>query len=159
MKVWCVAVIFCYLFWIGLSSLLPKSTLKAALRTGNSGNDDAIDRALYSRQLLVYGESAQVQLKHATILLIGKGALTNEIAKNMALSGVGKVLIVDTPHSASEAIRPGPSLLGHAVSLAQYVVDVNRNVAVSIASAQLQANVCLQPLYINLGRIRFCGPF
>lgn len=37
----------------------------------------------------------QEALSHATVLLLGAGAVGNEVAKNLALSGIGRLVIVD----------------------------------------------------------------
>jgi molybdopterin/thiamine biosynthesis adenylyltransferase len=49
---------------------------------------------LWARELLIYGEDFK-RIKQIKILLVGAGALGNEIAKNLALSGVGTMTIVD----------------------------------------------------------------
>jgi len=94
MRAWCIVVAL-YLLINGVSSALPRGSLTTRLGVRKLADDESIDKALYSRQLLVYGESAQVQLKHATILLIGRSNLNNEIAKNVALAGVGKIIFVE----------------------------------------------------------------
>lgn len=50
---------------------------------------------LWARQLLVWGSEGQRKLRTATVLLAGAGAIGNEAAKNLAMLGVGKLLIVD----------------------------------------------------------------
>jgi molybdopterin/thiamine biosynthesis adenylyltransferase len=50
---------------------------------------------LWSRQLLVWGAEGQSTLRTATVLLAGAGAIGNEAAKNLAMLGVGKILIAD----------------------------------------------------------------
>ena len=56
-------------------------------------NETAVDEQLYSRQLLVYGKSAQHRMQDAHILVVGESPLTAEIVKNLALAGVGKISI------------------------------------------------------------------
>lgn len=53
-----------------------------------------IDESLYSRQMYVYGKSMQ-QISNAVVLLINLTELTVEVAKNIILSGVKQVDIVD----------------------------------------------------------------
>lgn len=118
-----------YLFLEVVSSSFPRGPLKTGLGIRRPSDDGSIDKALYSRQLLVYGVSAQVKLKQATILMVGRSHLNNEIAKNIALAGVGKILFVE---QAGNANARAPTLLGNAPSPAQYVADLNRNVEVRV---------------------------
>lgn len=53
-----------------------------------------IDESLYSRQMYVYGKSMQ-QICNAVVLLINLTELSVEVAKNIILSGVKQVDIVD----------------------------------------------------------------
>ncbi len=50
---------------------------------------------LWGRQLLLWGTSGQRRLNEATALIAGAGALGNEVAKNLAMAGVTKMVIVD----------------------------------------------------------------
>jgi len=50
---------------------------------------------LWARQLLVWGSEGQRKLRTATVLLAGAGAIGNEAAKNLAMLGLGRMLIVD----------------------------------------------------------------
>ncbi len=50
---------------------------------------------LWARQLLVWGSEGQRKLQTATILLAGAGAIGNEAAKNLAMLGARRILIVD----------------------------------------------------------------
>ncbi|MGA2627332.1 MAG: ThiF family adenylyltransferase [Candidatus Bathyarchaeia archaeon] len=50
---------------------------------------------LWARQLLVWGAEGQQKIRNATVLLAGAGAIGNEAAKNLAMLGVGKIIIVD----------------------------------------------------------------
>ena len=127
MRAWCIVVALSYLFLQRAFSSLPRGPVKTGLGIRKPGDDESIDKALYSRQLLVYGVSAQIKLKQATILMVGRSHLNNEIAKNVALAGVGKILFVE---QAGNAKAMAPTLLGNAPSLAHYVADLNRNVEV-----------------------------
>ena len=49
---------------------------------------------LWARELLIYGEKFK-RIRKARILLVGAGAVGNETAKNLALSGVGRITIID----------------------------------------------------------------
>jgi molybdopterin/thiamine biosynthesis adenylyltransferase len=50
---------------------------------------------LWARHLLVWGLQGQRRIRNASILLAGAGAIGNEVAKNLAMLGVGRMLIVD----------------------------------------------------------------
>jgi ubiquitin-activating enzyme E1 len=94
----------------------------------------AVDEQLYSRQLFVYGRSAQKRLSGSHILLYG-GAddvkLLAEVAKNLALAGVGKLSIRMPPtrktkqHSGSPQNHKHSSLLGDSKDLISYCSELN----------------------------------
>lgn len=50
---------------------------------------------LWARHLIEWGEAGQRKVRSATVMLAGAGAIGNEVAKNLAMLGVGKLLIVD----------------------------------------------------------------
>lgn len=50
---------------------------------------------LWARHLILWGADGQKQLREATVLVAGAGAIGNEVAKNLAMLGVGRLLIVD----------------------------------------------------------------
>lgn len=51
--------------------------------------------ALYDRQIRLWGMQAQQKIRNANVLLITMRGLGNEIAKNLVLSGIGTLTIVD----------------------------------------------------------------
>lgn len=57
--------------------------------------DDEHDR--YHRQSLISWWD-QDRLRAATVVVVGAGALGNELVKNLALAGVGRILVVDFDH-------------------------------------------------------------
>jgi molybdopterin/thiamine biosynthesis adenylyltransferase len=85
----------------------------------NNVTTSDIDEQLYSRQLLVYGKSAQQMLMNSTVLVVGSGPLTVEILKNVALAGVGQIVI---PLSNEEY---DSMLKGNEESLKSYVQSLN----------------------------------
>ena len=103
-------------------------------------NEEPIDKALYSRQLFVYGESAQLSLQRSTILLIGSGSLNNEIVKNVALSGIGKIIFANPV--TNDVHWDVNTLLGTKQSLTQYATGLNRNVMVRTLSLTIS---CIHP--------------
>lgn len=48
----------------------------------------------WARELLIYGENFK-KIRELNVLLVGAGALGNEMAKNLALSGIGAMTVVD----------------------------------------------------------------
>jgi len=71
---------------------------------------------LWARQLLVWGVEEQQKIRNATVLLAGAGAIGNEAAKNLAMLGIGRIIIVDRDHielsNVSRMIFFQPSDLG-----------------------------------------------
>ena len=57
--------------------------------------DPVILDYLWARQLLVWGAEGQQKIRSATVLLAGAGAIGNEAAKNLAMLGIGRIIIVD----------------------------------------------------------------
>lgn len=51
--------------------------------------------ALYDRQIRLWGVQAQEKIRNASLLLVTMKGLGNEIAKNLVLSGIGSIAIVD----------------------------------------------------------------
>lgn len=54
---------------------------------------DEID--LYDRQIRLWGMAAQARMRSAKVLLIGLGSLGTEVCKNVVLSGLGHLTILD----------------------------------------------------------------
>ena len=50
---------------------------------------------LWSRQLILYGQESFKKIRNSKIAIVGAGALGNELAKNLAFSGIGKLTIID----------------------------------------------------------------
>jgi ubiquitin-like 1-activating enzyme E1 A len=53
------------------------------------------ERAIYDRQLRVWGIDAQRRLREGRVLIVGCSGLAIEIAKNIVLSGVGHLTLLD----------------------------------------------------------------
>jgi hypothetical protein len=99
-----------------------------------------VDEQLYSRQLMVYGISAQQRLASFPVTIValpqrntssspadGLG-LAAEILKNLALSGLGNMTICDMTMSTTDR---GRRLEGRATSLCSYARDINSRLSVS----------------------------
>lgn len=91
-----------------------------------SDNVQLIDTDLYSRQLFVYGATAQQRLSESKILILGKSSLACEIAKNLALAGVGSITVQDI---GSETLVAA-SLIGKDTSLLSYLQSLNPQIKV-----------------------------
>ncbi len=108
----------------------------------------------YARFQLI-GWWDQARLQRASVIVVGAGALGNEVLKNLALLGVGRILIVDYDlvegsnlsrsvlFRASDAGQPKAEVA--AVALRQLNPDIN---AISLAG-----NIITD---VGLGTIRGC---
>lgn len=56
------------------------------------------DRVRYARQLPLFGETGQEQLKRATVTIAGAGGLGSVSAAYLAVAGVGRLQIIDDDH-------------------------------------------------------------
>ena len=108
------------------SNSIHKIPIAGATRT------DIDDPSFYSRQLFVYGKSAQAKLKDSKVLLVSSSdrfcescRLLVEVGKNLALAGVGH-LFLHGNHFKSETI----SLASGDSSLVNYVMELNPNIKV-----------------------------
>lgn len=76
---------------------------KLIARGGATGEDDS-DEERYSRQVYTLGARAHGLIRSATVYIDGPSTsgLTYEAAKNLALSGIGKIVVLtsDSPHDA-----------------------------------------------------------
>lgn len=50
---------------------------------------------LWARHLLLWGLEGQARIRTSSVLLAGAGAIGNEVAKNLAMLGIGKMVVVD----------------------------------------------------------------
>ncbi len=98
-------------------------------RGGSTPELEKIDTSLYSRQLLVYGKSAQIRLLEGHIAIIGENSVTHEIIKNLALSGVGKITIFSFNKDSHVDLNQS-QILANDENLIEYVKGLNNNVKV-----------------------------
>ena len=63
-------------------------------RLGHTKNPIIVDY-LWARHLLAWGIEGQKRIRSATVLLAGAGAIGNEVAKNLAMLGIGRLFMVD----------------------------------------------------------------
>jgi len=59
------------------------------------GRSPLIVDYLWARHLILWGQDRQRTLREASVLIAGAGAIGNEVAKNLAMLGVKRLLIVD----------------------------------------------------------------
>jgi hypothetical protein len=101
-----------------------------------------VDEQLYSRQIFVYGKSAQQSLSTSRVVVHGDhAALKAEIVKNLALAGVGKLTIVGDAAPRADvggSHRRRCSLTG-GQSLAEYARSLNPQVDVEDVPAGWEA--------------------
>lgn len=74
---------------------MPDPLMAGPDQTNPQQSLSADDIALYDRQIRLWGIKAQEQLRAANVLLVGMKALSNEIAKNLVLAGIGSLTILD----------------------------------------------------------------
>ncbi len=114
--------------------------------------ETTVDR--YARQQHIPGWS-QAHLSAATILVAGAGALGNEVLKNLALLGVGHLIVVDMDQieisNLSRTILFHADDLGHAkaTTAARALRRINPDVQVTALDGDLRA-------VLGLGRLRRC---
>ena len=111
-----------------------------------------IDEQLYSRQIFVYGKSAQQSLISSHVLVKGTNKpLAAEIVKNLALAGVGKLTIVDESKKSKESFTKGHvnSLCG-SDSLAEFARSLNPSISVIFNFQILRTTVRFEELTVLL---------
>lgn len=127
----CANVGKCAIF-CSLSSMIAPSTLFSSTKTEDHSKEpiqQSIDTSLYSRQLFVYGKSAQMKLLEGKVVLIAEDDLLSfEVAKNLALTGVGKIALYSYKGNySSEVLR----ISGDDGSLSEFISALNPYVKVS----------------------------
>jgi adenylyltransferase/sulfurtransferase len=55
---------------------------------------ESIDSDIFDRQKRIKGWN-QKKITNATVMVIGAGAIGNELVKNLALTGIGKIILID----------------------------------------------------------------
>jgi ThiF family len=90
--------------------------------------NQGLDEQLYSRQIAVYGKSAQQQLLNAHVVIYGSGSLAAEVIKNLALAGIGRLSVVQ---NIKDRIGP-PAFLHH--DLVSYARSLNSQITVRESS-------------------------
>ncbi len=68
---------------------------KTPLRKIRDATEPIIVDYFWARHLILWGAEGQNRLRSSSVLIAGAGAIGNEVAKNLAMIGVGKLFIVD----------------------------------------------------------------
>ena len=94
------------------------------------------EAAIYDRQLRIWGIEAQTRMRASRVLLVGMNGLAAETAKNLVLTGVGSLTLLDTVDA---------SLLDLASNFFLSAADVasNRATASLARLQQLNSNVAI----------------
>ena len=124
-------VLICCLLWatVAASSVYTDSIGATVI----SASSLKVDEQLYSRQIFVYGKHAQQSLSSSHVIVKGSNKpLAAEIVKNLALAGVGKISVISSIRSSSDAT----SLCGEE-SLAEYAHSLNPLIAVTCNAIDL----------------------
>ncbi len=116
--------------------------------------DWADDNDRYTRHRLISGWS-QERLAAATVLVVGAGALGNEVLKNLALIGVGHLLIVDMDRveilNLSRTVLFDETVIGE--PKAQAAVRAIKRLNPAIRSTALNGDLRFA---LGLGRLHRC---
>ena len=65
---------------------------------------DADEAKLYDRQIRLWGVEAQNRMKNSKVLLVGLRGLHTEVCKNIVLSGINTVYILDSGSVTVESL-------------------------------------------------------
>ena len=124
-----VRFLFSSLLW---TAVILDWSVANPVRSAVDTSAPQLDEQLYSRQIFVYGKSAQQSLSSSHVVISGSNKpLAAEIVKNLALAGVGRLTIVDnSPEATDDTIRDPKQLLCGSDSLAQYALSLNPLISV-----------------------------
>ena len=68
---------------------------RTRIKSVSKSTDPIIVDYLWARHLVVWGAEGQSSVRSASVLLAGAGAIGNEVAKNLAMLGIGRLFIAD----------------------------------------------------------------
>ena len=87
------------------------------------------ERERYSRQIMIFGEEKQLELKKSTVAIVGVGGLGSPIALYLAAAGVGHIILVDSQY---------PELSNLNRQILHWEPDLNKKPKVESAKEKLQ---------------------
>jgi ubiquitin-activating enzyme E1 len=121
----------CFAIFSNVSFAAAIATAADMVKVNTDVASNSIDEQLYSRQIFVYGKSAQQSLSSSHVLVRGSnGPLAAEIIKNLALAGVGRLSIMKEFSSKDSSISTPNGMLSGDESLVDYVRSLNPLVVV-----------------------------
>lgn len=105
--------------------------------TANDKEITSEEAKLYDRQIRLWGVNAQKSLRKSSILLIGLGGSGSEIAKNLILSGLHSIIIIEnkpvTEHDAYSNLFTRNQLgENRALTSEQYLKNLNPMVNIQV---------------------------
>ena len=108
------------------------SSVANPLKAAKDASVPQLDEQLYSRQIFVYGKSAQQSLSSSHVVITGSNKpLAVEIVKNLALAGVGRLTIdEDLSESVDSPSHRSSTLLNGNDSMAEYALSLNPLISV-----------------------------
>lgn len=59
------------------------------------GLDSVVVDYLWARQMILWGKEGQSRIRDMSVAIAGAGAIGNELAKNLAMLGIGRQVIID----------------------------------------------------------------
>ncbi|CCH59324.1 hypothetical protein TBLA_0B04900 [Henningerozyma blattae CBS 6284] len=101
--------------------------------------------ALYDRQIRLWGMAAQARMRSTQVLLIGIGAIGQEIAKNIVLSGIGQLTLLDDRILTEEDLGSQFFVSKNEVSMKRLeaagprIADLNPRVTLHVDTDKLRA--------------------
>lgn len=72
--------------------MIPERTKVSRLK---KSHESIIVDYIWARHLIQWGSEGQRRIRSATVLLAGAGAIGNEVSKNLAMLGLGRLFVVD----------------------------------------------------------------
>ncbi|RYH01480.1 hypothetical protein EON65_48360 [archaeon] len=146
-KLLCILFIVLGIVIFSCSSILHGGTAiqsfaKSSLFSENEPADE-IDESLYSRQLLVYGKTAQSRLQNAKVIVMGSNRVGEEVVKNLALTGVGHLFLCEL--NSTRRNMSLPSLVSNETSLVAYASSLNPYIKVDALKFPVDSIKTLNP--------------
>jgi len=108
---------------------------------------ESIDSDIYDRQKRIGGWD-QNKISKSTIMVIGAGATGNEVVKNLVLTGVGKIILIDYDFINFSNLNRCILFNEKAAEQQEYKVDVVKN-----ACEELNPNVEVVPIKEDINDI------
>jgi len=101
------------------------------------------EKERYKRQILLFGEKAQKNLKKSTVFMVGAGGLGSSAALYLAAAGVGRIIIADSDKvelsNLNRQIMHGMKRIGKnkALSAKNTLESLNANIRIEAISERI----------------------